>query len=174
MISLDRMRISSTDLEPEYQQWFGNPSTQYWIGLERLHELSQSNCVIRFDFQITQGNRYFAQYTTFTVGDVSTNYTLSLSGYSGNLGFDAMSYSNNRKLSTFDADNDGNAGNCALSARGGFWYNNCGYAYINAGPNTLFRWYYTTANYYNLNNSEVRLLCWGKKLTYFTTIKFSN
>ena len=60
---------------------FGDPTTQYWIGLDRLHELSQGECVIRFDV-FMDGLWYYAQYTNFAVGDSSTNYTITLSGFS--------------------------------------------------------------------------------------------
>ena len=72
-----------------------------------------------------------------------------------------MSYSNNRQFSTFDADNDMTSANCAVTrgGGGGFWYNACGYVYINAVPSSNFIWYYSTANAYALYYSEVRLLC---------------
>ena len=140
----------------DYQQWFGNPSTQYWIGLERLHELSQSNCVLRFDIQAaTTGVRYFAQYTSFTVGDSSSNYTLTVGGYSGSFAFDALANHNNRRFMTYD----NGTGTCALSNRGGFWWNNCGYVFINSGPASNFRWYNTASAVFTLNVSEVRILC---------------
>ena len=140
----------------EYKLWFGDPATQYWIGLDRLSELSQGDCRVRFDFQSTLGLFYYAQYTTFKVGDASTNYTLSIGGYTGNL-YDGMAYSNNRKFSTFDMDNDGStSSNCANSLAGGFWYNSCTQVAINSGPSSNFYWYTQS---YRLNYSEVRLLC---------------
>ena len=38
----------------QYQQGFGSPTALYWIGLDRLHEVSQRNCKIRFDFFHTE------------------------------------------------------------------------------------------------------------------------
>jgi hypothetical protein len=140
----------------EYKQWFGDPATQYWIGLDRLSQLTQGDCVVRFDLQTTGGTFYYVQYTSFKVGDASTNYTLSIGGYTGNM-TDSMAYSNNRMFSTYDVDNDGTtATNCANSFAGGFWYNSCTQVAINSGPTTNFYWYTPS---YRLNFSEVRLLC---------------
>ena len=61
--------------------------------------------MIRFDLQDTAGNWYYAQYSIFSVGDSSTNYTLAIGGFSGNV-FDAMEYHNGRPFTTYDVDND--------------------------------------------------------------------
>ena len=89
----------------QYRQEFGSPTSQYWIGLDRLHEITQGNCKIRFDLQLLNGLWYFAQYSTFSVGDLSTNYVLQIGGYSGNLS-DAMAYHNGQPFSTYDKEND--------------------------------------------------------------------
>ena len=72
-------------------------------------------------------------YSSFSLGDeLSTNYTLSVSGYSGPAGedkFDAnsgssMFVSNQMQFSTYDRDNDFRSkGPCA--APGGWWFNHC-------------------------------------------------
>ena len=160
--SLVRIWTSLVRLWAVYKQWFGDPATQYWIGSDRLSELPQGDCVVRFDFQTTYGTLYYAQYTTIKVGDASTNYTLSIGGYMGNL-TDSMAYSNNRMFSTFDMDNNGSIDtNCANGYAGGFWYNSCTQAAINSGPNNYLYWLSTSNPYTNpvfLNVSKVRLLC---------------
>ena len=89
----------------QYQQEFGSLTSQYWIGLDALHEVSQTNCRIRFDLQLLNGSWYYAEYTSFSVDDASTSYTLTIGGYSGNL-WDAMAYHNGMQFSTYDFDND--------------------------------------------------------------------
>ena len=64
-------------------------------------------------------------YQTFTADD---KYRLNIGGGVGTR-FDAMSFHNG---STYDNDNDKNGGTCAYSHQGGWWYNNCHRANLNA------------------------------------------
>ena len=78
----------------QYQQGFGSPTALYWIRLDRLHQLTQGNCQVRFDLQYkADGTWHYAQYSSFSVGDSSTNYTLTIGGWSGDAGYDAMAKS---------------------------------------------------------------------------------
>ena len=138
----------------EYRHGFGNPSSHYWIGLDRLHEASQKNCKVRFDLKLINGSSYYAQYSSFSVGS-STNYTLAVGGYSGNIE-DAIEYHNGRQFTTYDVDNnDAYNGNCARLYGSGFWFRRgCANAHITSSPSYLFLWYSSL-----LNSVEVRLLC---------------
>ena len=107
-----------------YKDEFGNLTSLYWIGLDRLHEVSQYGCRIRFDFQRQNGNWQFAEYSHFSVAGSSDNYRLSVGGYSGDFS-DGMAYHNGQQFSTYDVDNDPYPGNCASDAGGGYWYNYC-------------------------------------------------
>ena len=145
----------------EFKQDFGSPTSRYWIGLDRLHEVSQGNCKIRFNLQLLNGSSGFAQYSNFSVGGPSSNYTLTIGGYSGNLG-DAMGYHNGRQFTTYDVTNDeyhiqGNRrSNCASSHGGGFWFKYCAFAQITVRD--CFCWYSGSANV-QLSSVEVRLWC---------------
>ena len=68
-------------------------------------------------------NWYWAEYSTFRVLTEADNYKLQVSGYSGNAGYDALSYHNGMMFTTYDRDNDPAPSNCALIADAGFWYN---------------------------------------------------
>ena len=68
----------------KYQQGFGNNDSLYWIGLDKLHDLSQRGCAVRMDLDDIDGNCYYAQYSTFVVGDSEDGYRLSIGGFSGN------------------------------------------------------------------------------------------
>ena len=143
----------------EYQQGFGSPTTLYWIGLDRLHQLTRVNCPVRFDLQDRTGTWHYAQYSSFLIGDSSTNYTLTMGGYSGDTGYDAMAYSNGRQFSTYDADHDGGH-NCASAYGGGFWWNGCGTALLTTSTGSGgFAWYTTSSGWMLLNVVEVSLLC---------------
>ena len=106
----------------QYQQGFGSPTSLYWIGLDKLHQLTQGQCQVRFDLQDTNGTWFYAQYSSFSVGDSSTNYTLTIGGWSGDTGHDAMAFSNGLPFTTYDADHDAYSGNCASYYGGGFWF----------------------------------------------------
>ena len=150
----------------EYQQGFGSLTSLYWVGLDRLHNVSQGICKVRIDLQATNGSCYYAQYSNFSVGNSSTKYVLKIGGYSGNL-FDSMASHNGMKFTTYDADHDTNTYfNCAstLLFGGGFWWNNCGRAALITSGNQGYdpSWYYSSPGItvlMKLNIAEVRLLC---------------
>ena len=157
---------SPTGLLYQYQQGFGSPTALYWIGLDRLHQLTQGNCQVRFDLQDRGGTWHYAQYSSFSVGDSSTSYKLTIGGYSGDAGFDAMAGNDGRQFSTYDADHDGRGGNCASFYGGGFWWGGgggggggCGYTRITTSTKSiLFEWL-TSNGWMDLNAVEVYLLC---------------
>ena len=146
----------------QYQQGFGSPTSLYWIGLDRLHQLTQGNCQVHFDLQNrVDGTWYYAQYSNFSVGDSSTNYKLAIGGYSGDTGNDAMKYSNGRQFTTNDADHDGwSDNNCASRYGGGYWYNYCSHAQLTASTlSSYFAWHTNSTSWLYLNVVEVSLLC---------------
>ena len=66
-----------------------------------------------------------AYYDVFSVGDASTNYRFTVSGFTGNCG-DSLAYHNGQMFTTTDRDNDESSSrNCAIVYKGGFWYNDC-------------------------------------------------
>ena len=144
----------------QYQQEFGSPTALYWMGLDRLHQLTQGNCQVRFDLQDRDGTWYYALYSSFSVGDSSNNYLLTIGGYSGDAG-DAMAYHNGLPFSTYDADHDGDAVfNWASLNGGGFWFSpNGADAYITtSSTNFEFYWTSSTRMIY-VGVVEVSLLC---------------
>ena len=144
----------------EYQQGFGSPTTLYWIGLDRLHQLTQGNCQARFDLQFEDETWHYVQYSRFSVGDSSTNYTLTIGGYSGDAGYDAMAASNGRQFTTYDADNDGYEGkNWASAFGGGFWFDIPPRAFITTSTNRFVFMWFTSNGWMHLNVVEISLLC---------------
>ena len=92
-----------------------------------------------------EGNTAYANYSTFSVSDGSTEYILTVGGYSGTAGdglIDSTSLSHpsnhsGMKFTTRDNDNDNYSGNCADKWNGAWWYNACYQSHLN-GP-----YYYT-------------------------------
>ena len=129
--------------------------------MDRLHQLTQGHCQVRFDLQAINGTWYYANYTRFSVGNSSTNYRLTIGGYSGDTGYDAMAVSNGWQFTTYDADHDGYVNvNCANLVGGGFWCATwCAYAYMTTSTKSVdFKWYSPNDRIY-LNVVEVSLVC---------------
>nr|ANH09329.1 fibrinogen-related protein 1 isoform 1 [Crassostrea gigas] len=116
----------------EYKNGFGFADHEYWIGNDMLHRLTSTNPQeLRVDMERFNGEKAYAVYSKFSVGDEASKYQLRVTGYSGNAG-DSLSYSNNMKFSTPDQDNDGSGGfNCALFYRTAGWFDSC----FDANPN---------------------------------------
>ncbi|XP_075688268.1 tenascin-N [Rhinoderma darwinii] len=108
-----------------YIEGFGDPSDEFWLGLEWIHKLTSTpvKYELRVDLRVGDESAY-AVYRTFTVGTSKERYKLIVDNYSGTAG-DALKYHNGLKFSTSDKDNDLALTNCALSHRGAFWYRNC-------------------------------------------------
>ena len=85
---------------------------------------------LRIDLEDFNGNKAYAKYSTFNVGDASTKYKLLVSGYSGTAG-DSMAYQNGHAFTTKDRDNDTWSKNCATTYKGGWWYSDCHHANLN-------------------------------------------
>uniref|UniRef100_A0A182WM15 Fibrinogen C-terminal domain-containing protein n=1 Tax=Anopheles minimus TaxID=112268 RepID=A0A182WM15_9DIPT len=105
---------------------------EFWLGLDRIHQLTASGpyelAVLLEDFD---GNKTYAKYDRFEIGNEGEKYALTLGKYSGTAG-DALTYSNGMKFSTFDEDNDKGSGQCAVVYHGAWWYNACYHSNLNA------------------------------------------
>ena len=66
---------------------FGNPNSEFWLGNDNLHHLTDSDDVmLRVDLEDFEGNITYAEYTTFKVADEADKYRLLIGGYSGTAG----------------------------------------------------------------------------------------
>ncbi|CAG2215755.1 unnamed protein product [Mytilus edulis] len=100
-------------------------------GNRKINKLtSQGKYELRVDMSDFNGNKLFAKYSSFLVGNVTTKYKLKVGGYSGNSG-DSMTYSNGMSFSTKDRDNDLWSPNCAVNRYGAWWYKDCTFANLN-------------------------------------------
>ncbi|XP_025102353.1 uncharacterized protein LOC112568970 isoform X1 [Pomacea canaliculata] len=116
----------------QYEDGFGDVSGEFWLGLSKLHTLTKGRPTrLRVDLGEVNGHRHYAEYTTFRVDGPETNYTLTVSGYSGNAG-DSLAYHNNQSFTTYDRDNDKYSGNCAAVYHGAWWYSSgCHHSNLN-------------------------------------------
>ena len=124
-----------------YKEGFGNITGDFWLGLERIHDLtSRRKYMLRIDMEDWYDRLWTAEYERFYVENEKSNYRLHVTGYSGDAG-DSLSYHDNMEFSTYDRNNDENDGICATYSYGAWWYKGCFQSnlngrYYNDGPYT--------------------------------------
>ena len=70
----------------DYKVGFGDVSGEFWLGLDKIHRLSESGQnVLRVDLENFSGWQVYAQYTTFAVSNEANQYILTVGGFSGKL-----------------------------------------------------------------------------------------
>ena len=149
----------------DYQQGFGNLSGEFWLGLDKIHRLTPTATQLRIDMQDFEENSRYAQYSSFSVGDSVSKYTLSVSGYNGTAG-DSLAWHNGSKFTTRDQNNDRITSlQCAQRYKGAWWYYNCHFSNLNGFYHgwslSLFDdgviWYHWRGFYYSLKFTEMKL-----------------
>uniref|UniRef100_A0A8C7YKH1 Tenascin N n=1 Tax=Oryzias sinensis TaxID=183150 RepID=A0A8C7YKH1_9TELE len=115
----------------QYIAGFGNMTDEFWLGNEKIYELTNTPTQYELRFDLGLGSeRAYAVYDSFKIGTVKQKYKLAIGKYRGTAG-DAMTYHQDRAWTTVDSDNDIALGNCALTHRGAWWYKNCHLANLN-------------------------------------------
>uniref|UniRef100_A0A673GCF3 Tenascin-N-like n=1 Tax=Sinocyclocheilus rhinocerous TaxID=307959 RepID=A0A673GCF3_9TELE len=115
----------------EYMKGFGELTDEFWLGLEKIHELTNTPTQYEVRFDLGLGSeRTYAVYDNFKVAPSKQRFKLTIGNYKGNAG-DAMTYHQGGSFSTVDSDNDIALGNCALTHQGAWWYKNCHLANLN-------------------------------------------
>ncbi|BFY98996.1 hypothetical protein BsWGS_02036 [Bradybaena similaris] len=123
----------------EYQQGFGNPYGEQWLGNDLIHLLTkQKQYTLRIDFWDWEGEQYYAEYARFYVEGANEHYKLTVGEFTGNAG-DSFAYHNEMAFSTEDMDNDLHERHCAAENKAGWWYNSCFYSQLNGIYHTA--WY---------------------------------
>ena len=112
------------------------------VCMEKIHCLTTrtARTEMRIDMADFRGDKKYAYYNFFMVGNAASKYKLQVAGYNGTAG-DSILYGsthgghnlNGMAFTTHDNDNDLNdSGNCAQGWKGGWWYNNCMCSQLNA------------------------------------------
>ena len=136
----------------EYKNGFGDLRGEFWLGNEKIHQLTEIPSQLRVEINTTSSGIRYAKYSNFTVTNEATNYTLFVDFYSGSAG-DHLKSHNGMAFSTKDRDNDKNSGNCAQSQKGAWWYNNCYTSNLNSNyGDSDYYW-----NWHHLKGSEMKL-----------------
>jgi len=117
----------------EYEDGFGDPIGDMWLGLKRMYILcgTPKVCEMYVFLMKMDWSTEWAHYYSVSVTDASDDYLLSVNHYTGD-GADGLTTVNGIAFSTHDNDNDETVGfNCAMSKGGGWWYNDCGVTNLN-------------------------------------------
>ena len=108
----------------------------YIYNIDKIHYLTTRDDVeLRIDMVMEDdGSEVSWTYQTFTVAGADDKYNLTIGEGVGTEGYNAMDNHNGQNFSTYDNDNDNDqsGGNCAYSHQGGWWYNSCYLANLNA------------------------------------------
>ena len=143
----------------DYENGFGDLTGEFWLGLSKIHRLTKEGSnTLRVDLGDFEGNTAYANYSTFSISDGSTEYILTVGGYSGTAG-DSLANHNGMRFSTRDNDNDNQGSKCAQYYTGAWWYNNCYDSNLNG-------------HYFNTSNNNVQGIIWEHWKS--TTLKFSE
>ncbi|KAK2822391.1 hypothetical protein Q5P01_022456 [Channa striata] len=133
-LMLQRRNTGKLDFMKRWRQYiegFGNMTDEFWIGLDKIYELTNTPTQYELRFDLGLGSeRAYAVYDNFKIAPVKQKFKLTIGKYSGTAG-DAMTYHQGRPWTTVDSDNDIALGNCALTHRGAWWYKNCHLANLN-------------------------------------------
>uniref|UniRef100_UPI0037E71199 tenascin-N n=1 Tax=Semicossyphus pulcher TaxID=241346 RepID=UPI0037E71199 len=133
-LMLQRRTTGQLDFMKRWRQYiagFGNMTGEFWIGLDKIYELTNTPTHYELRFDLGLGSeRAYAVYDNFKIAPVRQKFKLTIGNYRGTAG-DAMTYHQGRPWTTVDSDNDIALGNCALTHRGAWWYKNCHLANLN-------------------------------------------
>ncbi|GFS27527.1 fibrinogen-related protein 3.1 [Elysia marginata] len=149
----------------DYKNGFGDLSGDFWLGNDAIHLLtSQHPYELRIDMT-DDGEKLFANYSSFEISDESDNYRLTLGSYSGTVGEDSaddgFSYHNGQPFSTFDNDNENDSRHCAENYKGGWWYKKCYNANLNGEWKSRteqgMKWYVSFNPYRYISSTEMKI-----------------
>ena len=108
----------------EYKNGFGDIKGEFWLGNEKIHQLTEIPSQLRVEIKTKNDGDKYAKYSNFTVTNEASNYTLFVGFYSGTA-TDKLAYHNDMAFTTKDRDNDENSGNCAVTQKGAWWHKSC-------------------------------------------------
>ena len=115
----------------DYKSGFGQLTAEFWLGNDKIHRLTAARpSSLRVELEDWNGERAYAKYGKFKIGDEQAQYLLEVGSYSGTAG-DSLAYHNNGAFSTKGRDNDRWSSNCAVHRTGAWWYKSCHYSNLN-------------------------------------------
>ncbi|XP_028411122.1 ficolin-2-like [Dendronephthya gigantea] len=149
----------------DYKHGFGNLSGEYWLGLEKIHMMTNIlQNELRIDMEDTSGNTSYAHYDSFKVSSEREKYKLNVGGYHGTAG-NSLKRENRMAFTTKDSDNDIAGYNCAVRFKGAWWYWHCHHSNLNGlyhyGNHTSWavgiNWYHWKGYDYSLKSTSMKI-----------------
>ena len=124
----------------EYKNGFGDIRGEFWLGHEKIHQLTEIPSQLRVEIKTENNGNKYAKYSNFTVTNEASNYTLFVGFYSGTA-TDQLAYHNGMAFTTKDRDNDEDGGNCAVDQKGAWWYKRCYNSNLNSNyGDHVYQW----------------------------------
>lgn len=151
----------------EYEQGFGNPEDDFWIGNTYLHSMTvNKRYVLRIELTDWDNKTCYAEYSNFVVGGAGCKYRLeSIGEYCGDCG-DSLTFHLGKRFSAKDQDYDDNADNCAAVYKGAWWYASCHRSNLNGqykvgGNHATYadgiNWYTGRGHNYSYKKAEMKI-----------------
>ncbi|CAG5863448.1 unnamed protein product [Menidia menidia] len=114
-----------------YEKGFGDLEREFWLGLKKIHSLTQEGAhILRIDVEDWKDENHWIEYR-FSMEGPSSDYTLHVSNFSGNLP-DAMTNLTGMRFSTKDRNSSNQPNSsCARTNTGGWWVSACGETNLN-------------------------------------------
>ena len=139
----------------EYENGFGKPDSEFWLGNKVIHELSKRQVEVQIVLKSRSNSTGPAKYSCFKVHGRNDKYRLEMSGYVGDIGDCALN-SSRQYFSTVDFDNDATPNrDCADEENAGWWYSDCGCGNLNRQSRP--KWYSWKAGNDDIIYSEVKI-----------------
>ncbi|XP_066924476.1 fibrinogen-like protein 1 [Clytia hemisphaerica] len=123
----------------DYKNGFGNPSSNYWLGLDAMHHMTKNidQMLIKIEAESFNGNHAYVIFRGFKVASESEKYRLTTGEciektsvyFNGDTGYtycNSWSRMNQCYFSTPEIDNDNSNGkHCAKTRKSGGWFKQC-------------------------------------------------
>ena len=146
----------------DYENGFGDLTGEFWLGLSKIHRLTKEGSnTLRVDLGDFEGNTAYANYSTFNVSDGSTEYILTVGGYSGTAGDSLDVWNNGSRFTTRDNDNDNYGGNCVQIHTGAWWHRDCSFSNLNG-------------RYFNTSTNNAQSINWWTWKNARISLKFTE
>uniref|UniRef100_A0A8D8G1H5 Ficolin-3 n=2 Tax=Culex pipiens TaxID=7175 RepID=A0A8D8G1H5_CULPI len=130
----------------EYRDGFGQPTSNFWIGLEKLHQLTTHDSYELFvELQFANGSLGIAHYSEFRVGSEDEKYALVKLGRFSGTAVDALRQHKGCSFSTYDNYNVGGK-NWAGADQGGWWYYGSYTSQLNSGFGSSYGIYWNESH----------------------------
>lgn len=110
----------------DYRHGFGRSASEFWLGLDNLHRLTnQHRYELAILFVDQNDNQYMENYNDFVIGGEEDNFNIvSLGNYSGSLG-GGLRGRIGVPFSTYDRVNAAPNESCSGKYKVGWWYTDC-------------------------------------------------